>query len=536
MTFLPIVERELRVRARLKSTYRFRLFAALGAIVVVGLLLLASGNLAAAGKFGATIFTGLAWLSFGYCLLDGVRSTADCLSEEKREGTLGLLFLTDLRPYDVVLGKLMAASLNSFYGLLAIFPPLAIPLILGGVTGGEFWRLVLVLMNTLFFSVTAGMMISAASRDERRAWFAALGLLIFFAAGPALLLLKPASSSSWLATISPTTGFLSVFDAVYAATPERYWDTFWNVHFMGWIWLVAAVVILPRSWQDKPMSGVPWWQRWLARDGVASGRISDEKRSLMLDGNPVVWLVLRGSERQTYLWLLVILAAAVSVTAWGVSGGATMMSGVILGVMILVHLTIAIWVASEACHLFSAARDSGAFELLLSTPLTAKEIVEGHVLGLRRMFYRPVVILLSVEAGLLAAQLYVSGTGAAPWSWWEWTFKTLGGGLFLVCAVMDLVAVARYGLWQGLAARKPANAVTRTVLFVLVLPLFLLSCTTPVGLIIKDLIFINYAKEQLRRQFRVLIAGRFGWAEESEYVGQPGKRALAKPLPRVYPS
>ena len=80
MTFLPIVERELRVRARLKSTYRVRLFAALGAIVVVGLLLLASGNLAAAGRYGAMIFTSLAWLSFGYCLLDGARSTADCLS------------------------------------------------------------------------------------------------------------------------------------------------------------------------------------------------------------------------------------------------------------------------------------------------------------------------------------------------------------------------------------------------------------------------------------------------------------------------
>ena len=536
MTFLPIVERELRVRARLKSTYRFRLFAALGAIVLVGLLLLASSNLATAGRYGAITFTSLAWLSFGYCLLDGARSTADCLSEEKRDGTLGLLFLTDLRPYDVVLGKLMAASLNSFYGLLAIFPPLAIPLILGGVTGGEFWRLVLVLINTLFFSVTAGMMISAASRDERRAWFAALGLLVFFAAGPALLLLKPASSSLWLATLSPTTGFLSVFDAVYSTTPDRYWDTFWNVHVLGWIWLVAAVVILPRAWQDKPAAGVPWWKRWLASDGVAPGRMSDEKRWLMLDGNPIVWLVLRGSERQTYLWLLVILAAVVSVVAWAVTGGATLMSGVILGVLILVHLTIAIWVASEACHLFSAARDSGAFELLLSTPLTAREIVDGHVLGLQRMFHRPVMILLSVEALLIGGHLYVSGTGAQPWSPLTWTGWLMVAALYLLWAVMDLVAVARYGLWQGLAAKKPSKAVTRTVLFVLVLPLFLLFCTLPVGLIIKDLIFINYAKEQLRRQFRALIAGRFGWAEESEYVGQPSKRALANPLPRVYPS
>src|SRR5262245_16475136 len=250
MTFLPIVERELRVRARLRSTYQFRLFAATGSIVVAGFLLLAVQASSTAGRMGEIMFQVLAWVSFLYCLTEGARNTADCLSEEKRGGTLGLLFLTDLRPYDVVLGKLMATSLNSFYGLLAIFPPLAIPLILGGVTGGEFWRLVLVLMNTLFFSVTAGMMISAASRNERRAWFAALALLLFFAAGPSLLLLKPTSSSSWLATLSPTTGFLSVFDAVYSTTPDRYWDTFWNVLIFGWVWLVAAVFILPRAWQD----------------------------------------------------------------------------------------------------------------------------------------------------------------------------------------------------------------------------------------------------------------------------------------------
>ena len=52
------------------------------------------------------VLTGTAVL---YCLLSGVRSTADCLSVEKREGTLGLLFLTDLKGYDVVLGKLATA-------------------------------------------------------------------------------------------------------------------------------------------------------------------------------------------------------------------------------------------------------------------------------------------------------------------------------------------------------------------------------------------------------------------------------------------
>ena len=44
---------------------------------------------------------------------------------------MGLIFLTDLKGYDVVLGKLAATSLNGFYGLLAVFPLLAFPLLTG---------------------------------------------------------------------------------------------------------------------------------------------------------------------------------------------------------------------------------------------------------------------------------------------------------------------------------------------------------------------------------------------------------------------
>src|SRR3954469_1913040 len=170
MTFLPIVDRELRVRARLKSTFRFRIAGALVCIGIVIFLLITTSAFTNPGAMGKTMFNILSWLIFPWCLFEGTRNTADCLSEEKRGGTLGLLFLTDLKPYDVVLGKLVATSLNSFFGLLAVLPPLAVPLLLGGVTAGEFWRLTVVLMVTLFFSLTAGMFASSMSYDERRAW------------------------------------------------------------------------------------------------------------------------------------------------------------------------------------------------------------------------------------------------------------------------------------------------------------------------------------------------------------------------------
>src|SRR6185436_1534736 len=115
MTFLPIVLRELRVRSRQKGTYWFRQAGAMAAIIIVTFMLMGTGMVSAPGKLGASVFQFMAWLAFLFCLIEGARNTADCLSEEKRAGTLGLPFLTDLKGYDVVFGKMMATSLNSIY-------------------------------------------------------------------------------------------------------------------------------------------------------------------------------------------------------------------------------------------------------------------------------------------------------------------------------------------------------------------------------------------------------------------------------------
>src|SRR5262245_16902886 len=166
MTFLPIVGRELRVASRRRGTYWLRLLVALLAIVV-GVFVYAAQYGGPTSVLGARIFIGLAGVAFIYCLVAGRAYTADCLSEEKREGTLGLLFLTSLRGYDVVLGKLAATSLNGFYGLVAIVPILAVPLLMGGISNGEFWRMVLVLLNTFFFSLATGILSSTMSSRGR---------------------------------------------------------------------------------------------------------------------------------------------------------------------------------------------------------------------------------------------------------------------------------------------------------------------------------------------------------------------------------
>src|ERR1041385_309256 len=114
MTFLPIVQRELRVASRRKSTYRIRSWTAVAAMGVTFLSLLfflVTGR--ARAEIGNVLFANLTACAFGLCLLAGVFLTADAISEEKLEGTLGLLFLAEVNGYDIALGQFGAMLLRA---------------------------------------------------------------------------------------------------------------------------------------------------------------------------------------------------------------------------------------------------------------------------------------------------------------------------------------------------------------------------------------------------------------------------------------
>ena len=130
--FLPIIERELRVAAHQPRTWWRRILTMGAALALFAFLLLAMGQGGGLSMVGRRMFAVLGVFGTVYALLAGPFATADCLSRERREGTLGLLFLTDLRSYDVVLGKMAAASLHLVLDLVAALPVVAMPVLMGG--------------------------------------------------------------------------------------------------------------------------------------------------------------------------------------------------------------------------------------------------------------------------------------------------------------------------------------------------------------------------------------------------------------------
>ncbi|HTD86216.1 MAG TPA: hypothetical protein VK850_06535, partial [Candidatus Binatia bacterium] len=100
MLALPIARRELLALARAGATWKNRIGVSvlvMGAGVLLSLLYHYGGQIAmttAMHFIGSTLSL--------MCLFSGVALTADSIAEEKRTGTLGLLFLTHLSPFEIV--------------------------------------------------------------------------------------------------------------------------------------------------------------------------------------------------------------------------------------------------------------------------------------------------------------------------------------------------------------------------------------------------------------------------------------------------
>jgi len=154
MNTFPVIERELRMRARQGATYWARCgVAAMAGIIGIQEMVLASSS-SGPTTVGPSTFQAVSWLGFLIaCICSLV--TADSLSRERREGTLGLLLLTELRTHDVVLGKLCAAGLTAWYALIGFLPALSIVVLAGGISGGEVVRTALALLNTVVIALAA---------------------------------------------------------------------------------------------------------------------------------------------------------------------------------------------------------------------------------------------------------------------------------------------------------------------------------------------------------------------------------------------
>ncbi|HWI57793.1 MAG TPA: ABC transporter permease subunit [Bacillota bacterium] len=536
MNFLPVVDRELRVAARKRSTFWVRVAAALtGLIVGAGCLILNQARGTSSADLGRVLFYALTWMSLAAGFSAGLFFTSDCLSEEKREGTLGLLFLTELKGHAVVLGKLLATSLRGFYALLALLPILAITQLMGGVTGAQYWKSSLALVNGLFCSLAAGMLVSAISRDSQKALGATLLLLLLLALGgpiadASLAGIQHRGFEPFWSLASP--GYVLVLASAWGRS--AYWEALAITHLLGWAMLGLACELVPRTWQERKRTGADTNRGWVYA-WKYGGRRWRERRRRLLEWQPVTWLTSRQRWQSLVVWAMALLVTTGFVVVlvrqaaqevwflWMYLGG-------------LFTLVLYLGAASQASRFLVEARRNGLLELLLISPVQDKEIVRGQWRAWLRLFGVPVLMLIGVHVTAttlsqisihrMASQVNTRAAAASTNKSGTVTTRVVVGsgavtvttgaatntsavpsnppvpsraqqvGMAVAAALVtalstlaNLFALCWFGMWMGLTSRSVNLATLKTILFVQVIPWFVISfgAAMTVGLVLTRL-------------------------------------------------
>ncbi|HTG44394.1 MAG TPA: hypothetical protein VK633_07660, partial [Verrucomicrobiae bacterium] len=416
MSIWPVIVRELRSEARNTANYTLRVAGGGGILGAVGIAMLIAEDPAKIlfSYINLTILIGL-------CLLVPALA-ADCISRERREGTLGLLFLTPLSSVGIVAGKGFVHGLRALTLLLSMLPVMAVPLLAGGVSFQDFIMALLIDSGVLVLSLAAGIFASAFSRVRLKAialaeFLSVIFLLTYLSCHVGLwLTMMPApaiagqsildSIQIWFDVTGWDDGFSSAvrnllsFGANFEGTFRTdLWALIWTSTPISvqhrWLWsaggagaatiLVLMVTLLLASWrvrcswQDLP----PTVRGRRISDFFCRPRFRTEafRQSLRrnLDRNPIGWLHFYSWKARMIKWgwlmAVIVLQSAIGMNWDDRHFGQSLIVGVVVSGMAL-----------SASSSFRKDRDNGTLELLVITPLRTTQIIVGRVLAIYAQF------------------------------------------------------------------------------------------------------------------------------------------------------
>lgn len=425
MTLVPVIERELISQSRNRFTYLLRVIGAGAALLASASLVMDTGL---AGEFGPALFQRLHQALFVSIWIVVPVLAADCISMERREGTIGILFLTPLKPFEIVLAKAAAHGVRAFTFWLATVPVMAIAFLAGGVTGSEGIMSVLVNVGAICCALSAGFFASAVCKRWLSSIVVALGLsgifsmLFVWFTGWVVLLslgkstrfflpgffgisydayLRQKGQSIVFATgVYYTSNLFGCWGQVFARLPltqiRTVTGSFLGIVIVAFLFLLASACIaawcLKRVWQEgppsaararlergllTPMVGVGFYKRWLNRK---------------LEQNPIGWLEMRSWTGRTIAWGWFAVVVSFYSAAFRSEG----MSWLVPKVQELMMWGIFGVLALTSSGSFQRERETRVLEILLSSPVRTKDIISGRLRGLWGQIFPTFLLMVLV--------------------------------------------------------------------------------------------------------------------------------------------
>jgi hypothetical protein len=404
-----------------------------------------------------------------YGVMRGPALASGAFARERREGTIGFLFLSGLGAGEVFLGKMLSAAAIAFNDLFAVMPLLALPFLMGGVSFDLFLATVCCLPNLLLFTLAVSLLASVLVSDDGAALVLGWVLVAVLCVIPPLGYLVsrsfagPAGPSQWWLWLSPACGPIQVLDLFRNSGPADFWRNFSVTLAWSAVSLGVAAVRLGKSWREEEIrvQRASWLDRWTQ----LQERTSVWRRGLAkywLEVNPFVWLAARNPRPVRWVWGVIAGTLGLWMVGWVIWGRqwpsvtnfyVTAML-LTMGLRWIIHYTAAASLAG--------ARHDGGYELLLTTPLEPSDMVWGQLEAQKAQFRAPSMFLLATEFVMLVAGLLVRHWDGPS------LFVYLAIWSALMAWVWDCARNPRGTLrcmWAGLNCGRPAFAVWKTMGF-----------------------------------------------------------------------
>ncbi len=397
----PIIERELRVQARARGTYWLRSLAGGGAALVFAWTVLLQ-RIQLGPLLGPWLFTRLHLAIMLFLAVTCPLMSAETLARERRDGTLGLLLLTPLRPRDVVLGKIAVHLLRAFTLWAAIVPVLAVPILIGGVGLATLGAALSLEMTVVFGGLAAGLL--ASCHADR--WGAVMALAALFAGlvGLALwgMVIVIFGLPVWLANSHHPMPNWTAFVVAGATAPfVNGFQLVGGRALAGWMlvplgrmfsvrvvlvayvasslallliacWIASRHVRRYGQYRQRSARQEAWGRFWL--QPLAKRRHAFSRR-LLMRRNPLLWLYTLRPVLRLNRWGWCALVSVV----WAVLSISWLREPEIAWWTLAIPVVLTAILVFVAAAAFRREMAEGTLELLLVTPLRPQSILQARI-------------------------------------------------------------------------------------------------------------------------------------------------------------
>ena len=483
-----VLQRELVVQARQRRTYWFRFLTGLALALALGIQLISLGDLARAmglwraGPTGAELFATVHTIISVLLLFTAPLIAADSIARERREGTLGLLALTPLRPSEIVLGKVGAHVIRLFSLWLVSVPVLMIPVLMGGVNWVDLKCALAIELSVLCGGLAAGLTATSLAKRWNVAAVTGLGLTLAVAqivatsAGLLVYFLSPGlthrlSDMSWLglvvvASAAPWAMATGLDGGGFRALYSRWGlsPSALDVVLAGAVVFTCGLLVLSvlvAGWRVQRVlrieaAGIP--DRAALRATTVGrrlfGRVREYQRRRWLFENPARWLFAYANFAGLIRWgwgAFVVLTGTLALMVGGPGEGSDWSVLVAAQPMLM-----AIGTSLAAAASFRREIEEGTLELLLVTGLPARKLVAGRIGQLWSDSW-PAVLL----SGLILAAMLIGGSangfaGDALVLWFAGAVSVFGAVPIGVRYAVRRLSPLHGWLWTVLTTGFPA--------------------------------------------------------------------------------